>query len=77
MIIVTSILWDIGPLLGDDCEIGNNTVAVTRLRPVNNRGMVFSVQPVSRYYEQDKSIFEFSHKNRLLVQDGCQPVSEH
>jgi hypothetical protein len=34
-------------LLGNDREIRNYTTAVTMQRPVNNRGVVFSVQTVS------------------------------
>jgi hypothetical protein len=42
-------LWHVYTLLGGDWEIGDRTVAVARQRPLNSsRGMVFSVQSVSR-----------------------------
>jgi hypothetical protein len=39
-----TILWHVDLLLGVDREVGDCTVAVARQQPVNNRGMVFSVQ---------------------------------
>jgi hypothetical protein len=45
-----NILWHVDPLLGNDREIGNNTTAVTRQRPVNgNGGTAFSVLSEPRY----------------------------
>jgi hypothetical protein len=42
-------------LLGNDREINNYTLAVTRQPPVNsNRETVFSVRSVPRCYKQDK-----------------------
>jgi hypothetical protein len=41
------------PLLGNDREINKSTTVVTRQLPVNsNRGTVFSVRSVPRYYKQ-------------------------
>jgi hypothetical protein len=46
-----SILRPVGPLLGNDRETNNYSIAVTRQLPVNNtRGTVFPVLSEPRYY---------------------------
>jgi hypothetical protein len=45
------ILWHVDSLLGNDREISNYRIAVTRHRPVNsNRGVVFSVRSMPELY---------------------------
>jgi hypothetical protein len=49
------ILWHVDTMLGYDRKKSNYTTAFTRHRPVNsNRGTVFSVLSVPRYYKQNK-----------------------
>jgi hypothetical protein len=48
------ILWHVDPLLGNDNEINNYTIAVNKQQPVNsNRGKLFSVRSVPRCYKQE------------------------
>jgi hypothetical protein len=43
------------PLLGNNSEISNYTTAFITQLPVNsNRGTMFSVRSLSRWYKQDK-----------------------
>jgi hypothetical protein len=47
------ILWYVDPLLGNDRETNSYTTTVTTQRTVySNRGTVFSVRSVPRFYKQ-------------------------
>jgi hypothetical protein len=67
--ICTNIMWHVEPLLGKDGEIGDHTVAVARQRPLNSRGMVFSVRYVPKCYKHD------SWSNELVV--GQSPAGKN
>jgi hypothetical protein len=52
-----SILWHVDLLLGNNHEISNYAMGVTRQWPVNgNRGTLFPVQSMLKCYRQDKSV---------------------
>jgi hypothetical protein len=64
-------MWHGDLLLGNNHEISNYAMTVTRQWPVNsNRGMVFSVQSAQRCYKQDKLV------NQLSGESVSEPVGE-
>jgi hypothetical protein len=61
------VTFNIGPyqMLGNDREISDYTMAVTRQRPINrNRGTVFSMRPVARCYKQDELVSQLDPSSR-------------
>jgi hypothetical protein len=48
------IMWHVDPLLGNDREMDDRTVAVARQRPANNRGIVFSARSPKQKMEQQQ-----------------------
>jgi hypothetical protein len=49
--------WHVDQLLGNDCEISRYTKAVTKqLRANSNKGTVFSVWFMLRYYKQGQLV---------------------